>query len=129
MNPVVHFEMPYKVAVRVKKFYSEVFNWDLEQLGPDMGDYILATTATVDAKPGTPAGAIGGGLYPIKPEWPDQCPSIVIGVENIDESIKKINENNGEVLGDPMEIPGYGLYVSFRDTEGNRVSIIEPKGM
>jgi hypothetical protein len=32
----------------------------------------------------------------------------------------------GKVLGDPMEIPGYGQYVFFFDTEGNRVSMMQP---
>jgi predicted enzyme related to lactoylglutathione lyase len=30
------------------------------------------------------------------------------------------------VLGEPMDIPGIGLYVSFFDTEGNRVGMIQP---
>jgi len=29
-------------------------------------------------------------------------------------------------LGEPMEIPGVGLYLSFRDTEGNRVAMLQP---
>ena len=32
----------------------------------------------------------------------------------------------GKVLGEPMDIPGVGLYVSCFDTEGNRVSMLEP---
>jgi len=34
--------------------------------------------------------------------------------------------DGGRVLGEPMEIPGVGLYVSFDDTEGNRMSILQP---
>jgi len=30
------------------------------------------------------------------------------------------------VPGEPMEIPGFGMYVSFYDTEGNRVATMEP---
>ena len=30
------------------------------------------------------------------------------------------------MLGEPMEIPGVGAYVSFTDTEGNRVSMLQP---
>jgi predicted enzyme related to lactoylglutathione lyase len=30
------------------------------------------------------------------------------------------------VLGEPMLIPGVGRYVSFFDTERNRVSMLEP---
>ncbi len=127
MNPVVHFELPYKDGSRAAKFYATVFGWKTTELGPEMNNYILATTAETDAIPGKPAGAIDGGMFPIKPDWPDQNPSIVIGVTDIKEAMAKINENGGEVLGEPMEIPGTGLYVSFRDSEGNRVSLMQPK--
>lgn len=30
------------------------------------------------------------------------------------------------MLGEPMDIPGVGQYVSFTDTEGNRVSMLQP---
>jgi len=30
------------------------------------------------------------------------------------------------VLGEPMLIPGVGQYVSFMDSEGNRVSMLQP---
>ncbi|MBS1534725.1 MAG: VOC family protein [Bacteroidetes bacterium] len=129
MNPVVHFELPYKDAQRIAKFYSESFGWKVTDLGAQSGNYILAQTAISDAKPGAPAGTIDGGFYPIKPDWPSQYPSIVIGVENINETIQKISHHGGTVLGEPMAIPNFGMYVSFIDTEGNRNSIIQPQGM
>ncbi|MFN8309862.1 MAG: VOC family protein [Chitinophagales bacterium] len=126
MNPVVHFEMPYKDAKRAAAFYTNVFGWKMADLGPSSGNYILATTAETDAKPGFPAGAINGGLFPFKPDWPMQYPSIVIGVNDIQAAIKGINANGGKVLGDPIRIPNFGNYVSFIDTEGNRNSVIQP---
>lgn len=126
MNPVIHFELPYKVGIRVQRFYQEVFGWQTECLGSAMGDYILATTALTDVKPGTLAGAINGGFFPFKPNWPDQCPSFVIGVKDIETSMEKVTEMGGQILGKPHEIPGTGLYVSFKDTEGNRVSLLQP---
>lgn len=129
MNPVVHFEIPYLDALRAATFYEKSFGWKTQNLGEDMGNYILATTAEKDAIPGIPAGAINGGLFPVKPDWPAQFPSIVIGVENILDTIEKIRSNGGDILGDPMEIPNFGTYVSFLDTEGNRNSIIQPTKM
>lgn len=129
MNPVVHFELPYKNAKRISEFYQSTFGWKLHDLGKDSGNYVLAITAESDAKPGTPAGTINGGFYPVKPDYPEQHPSIVIGVGNIKESIKLINENGGKVLGEPITIPNFGQYVSFIDTEGNRNSIIQPSEM
>lgn len=126
MNPVVHFEIPYVDRQRIATFYESAFSWKIEMLGEDMGNYVLATTAIADARKGASAGAINGGFFPKKPDWPAQYPSVVIGVNDIQTAIKKVAQAGGEVLGEPYEIPGIGQYVSFMDTEGNRVSMLQP---
>ncbi len=126
MNPVVHFELPYEDRERAQRFYATAFGWKTQFLGPDMGDYVLLTTATTDAKPGTPAGTIDGGMFPKKPDVPAQYPAIVIAVSDIDDAMKVVRDAGGEVLGDPHTIPGVGRYVSFLDPEGNRNSMLEP---
>ena len=126
MNPVVNFEMPYDNRVRMAKFYESAFGWRIKMLAEDMGYYVLATTTETDERGPKRPGAINGGFYPKNPDWPAQHPSIVIAVEDVRESIKKVAEAGGEVLGEPMEIPGVGQYVSFIDTEGNRVSMLQP---
>jgi uncharacterized protein len=127
MNPVVHFEMPAEDRSRMRKFYENTFGWKTEQLGPEMGDYVLVTTTETDAsrRPKTP-GAINGGFYPKRNDWPAQYTSVVIAVDDVRGSMKKVSEAGGKVLGDPMQIPGVGLYVSFFDSEGNRVSMLQP---
>jgi uncharacterized protein len=124
MNPVVHFEMPYANRERMAKFYQATFGWRTQMLGEEMGNYVLATT-TETSGPKTP-GAINGGFFPSKPDWPAQHPSIVIAVDDIDASGRQVKAAGGQVLGEPMEIPGVGRYVSFTDTEGNRVSMLQP---
>jgi uncharacterized protein len=47
-------------------------------------------------------------------------------VGNIKGSVGKVTDAGGRVLGEPIEIPGVGQYVSFTDTEGNRVSMLQP---
>ena len=73
-------------------------------------------------------GVIKGGFYP-KNSTSAPCPSVVIAVEDLTEAMKKVTEAGGKILGEPVEIPGIGHYVSFNDTEGNRVSILQPKQM
>ena len=128
MNPVVHFEMPYHDSARAAGFYANAFGWQTQLLGPEMGNYLLVTTAHADARPGAPAGAINGGLFPFKPDWPMQYPSIVIAVEDVHAAMARIVSAGGEVLGEPMLIPGIGHYVSFVDTEGNRNSVLQAVG-
>jgi uncharacterized protein len=128
MNPVVHFEMPAKDRKRMAEFYSGVFGWQAMMLGEEMGNYVTVSTAETDenGRPKMP-GTINGGFYPIPEDGTAPCPSIVIAVDDIRQSVINITEQGGKVQGEPVEIPGVGWYVSFVDTEGNRVSILQPQ--
>ena len=126
MNPVVHFEMPAEDKKRMANFYTRVFGWQTEQLGPEMGEYVLVKTTESDEKGPKRSGVINGGFYSKNKEEPAQYPSVVIAVDDIKVSMKQVAEAGGKVLGEPTEIPGIGQYVSFFDTEGNRVSMLQP---
>ena len=130
MNPVIHFEMPYEDAERLATFYRAAFGWVVQPMGGQMNNYVLATTIASDdnGRP-TEVGGINGGFFEKKSDWPDQYPSVVIAVDDIGEAMEKVEAAGGEVLGDPMNIPGVGAYVSFRDTEGNRASLLQPLPM
>lgn len=126
MDPVVHFEMPADDRNRIADFYKTAFGWQAQMLGPDMGNYVVVTTTDSDDNGPKRPGAINGGFFPRKPDWPAQHPSVVIAVDDIEASMKKVNAAGGKVLGEPMDIPGVGRYVAFFDTEGNRVSMLQP---
>ena len=127
MNPVVHFEMPAEDRKRMADFYTKVFGWKTQQLGEDMGNYVLATTTDSDEKgmPKNP-GTINGGFFQKTNDKPAQYPSVVIAVDNIQEHMRNVEKSGGKVLGEPMDIPGIGMYVSFLDTENNRAGMIQP---
>lgn len=133
MNPVVHFEMPAEDKNRMVDFYAKAFGWKAQMLGPEMGDYVVAqTTETSEDGMIKEPGRINGGFF--KRTKPDQYPSVVIAVENIEEAMKKVKEAGGTVLGGqtsgvPDNIPGVGLYVSIIDTEGNRVGMLQATRM
>lgn len=125
MDPVVHFEIPYEDAARVADFYGTAFGWQTQALGPNMSNYVVADTCEVANGRPTQPGAINGGFFEKKPDWPAQHPSVVIAVADIQASIAKVERAGGTVLGEPMTIPGIGAYVSFLDTEGNRVAMLQ----
>lgn len=140
LNPVVHFEMGYFDRERMKKFYSSAFNWQMQQLGPDMGSYVVAQTAETDANGmvRTP-GTINGGFYGKNDNPSSHAPSVVISVPDIKAAMAAVEANGGKILGamdekggvsmEPMMIPGVGLWISIEDTEKNRVSLLQAKGM
>jgi predicted enzyme related to lactoylglutathione lyase len=133
MNPVVHFEIPAEDAGRMSEFYTRVFGWKTQQLGPEMGNYVLVQT-TETGENGFPKepGRINGGFAQKSKD--NESTSVVIAVENIQDAMKKVKAAGGTVLGgqkpgEPDDIPGVGLYVSFVDTEGNRVGMLQPAPM
>ena len=128
-NSVVHFEMPAKDKKRTADFYSKVFGWKMNQADEHMGNYLMAYTADTDEKGmvKTP-GAINGGFFDYKDEEGFNAPHLVIEVENLEKSIEDVKSTGGEIFGEAMDIPGVGKYISFKDTEGNLVGMLQPSG-
>lgn len=127
-NPVVHFEMPAKDNKRVSDFYSKVFGWQMQQMGPEMGNYVLASTCEVDGATQRPKepGAINGGFFEYKEDELNRSPHVVIAVDDIEESRKAVEESGGKIIGEKMNIPSVGLYYTFKDTEDNIVGMLQP---
>ena len=140
MNPVVHFEMGYQDKKRMVEFYTKVFNWKANEMGPSMGNYVVVQTGETDANGMTiKPGFINGGFYQ-KTENPlSHAPSVVVSVPDIKKAMQDIVNAGGKILGamtkngghsdEPQDIPGIGLWISTMDTEGNRLSILQPKVM
>ena len=136
-DPVVHFEMGYLDMARMVKFYETVFGWTTRQMGPGMGNYVVAQTTETDANGmvQTP-GNINGGFYQKTDDPLSQAPSVVISVDDIKAAMDAVVKAGGKLLGvinqkgertmEPQMIPGVGLWMSAQDTEGNRFSILQP---
>jgi hypothetical protein len=136
-NPVVHFEMGYKDRARMVKFYETAFGWKTQQMGSEMGNYVVAQTTETDENGMVQTkGAINGGFYAKTDDPLSQAPSVVVSVDDIHATMKAVEDAGGEILGSmgadgkhtskPQKIPGVGLWISARDTEGNRFSILQP---
>jgi len=128
INPVIHFEMPAEDKKRMASFYTNVFGWKTQQLGEEMGNYVVVTTTESNER-GRPKhpGAINGGFFQKTADKSSHHPVVVIQVDDIQEHMKNVQQAGGKVLDPPVDIPGVGLYVSFFDTEGNRVCMLQPR--
>jgi predicted enzyme related to lactoylglutathione lyase len=123
--------MPAKDRKRVSEFYTKVFGWKMNQLGEEMGDYLIAQTAETDENNmvKTP-GTINGGFW--QTDKDNESPHVVISVDNLEESMKAVEEAGGKIIGGAKgpgkidDIPGVGRHISFEDSEGNRVSMLQP---
>ena len=124
MDRVVHFEIPADNVERAKKFYSDNFGWKLNQMGPEVGNYVLAQTGPTDAQ-GMPQDKafINGGL--MKRESV-KAPVVVIAVDDADAAVKKVEQTGGHLVGEILDIPNVGRYAYVEDTEGNVIGVIKP---
>jgi predicted enzyme related to lactoylglutathione lyase len=125
MDKVVHFEITFEDQQRAKDFYGSIFDWDLSD--NDMGNgmvYTTATTVPIDDKmmPKEP-GAINGGFTSKSSETPS--PVITIGVDSIDETLKKVESGGGSTITPRTPIPNMGAFAYFKDSEGNVMGLYE----
>jgi predicted enzyme related to lactoylglutathione lyase len=121
MDPVQHFEIPYKSRDRAKKFYFDAFGWQVFDLPGS--PYSLLTSVETHAN-GMPkkAGAINGGLVPRDDNV--QGPTFLIKVGNVDAHLQRVREHGGQVLTQPVHM-GPVIFSRIRDPEGNVIAVFE----
>lgn len=123
MNGIVHFEIPADDIERAKAFYTKAFGWQIKtDKMPDGADYNAAiTTPTgVDLTPKKP-GEINGAL--IQRDEKLKAPLITVGVDSVEEAIKKVTDAGGKVVLPRNEVPGMGEYAYVADPEGNTIGL------
>jgi len=111
MPTIVHFDIAADNPQRAKKFYEALFGWNFEG-PPGMTDYYLIETEDLEGNK-----SVGGGLG-MRGD-PTQKITNYIGVDNIEEYGKKVEELGGKVVSPKMTVPGWGYLTICYDTEGN----------
>jgi predicted enzyme related to lactoylglutathione lyase len=121
-HTVVHFEIPADQPERAEKFYGELFGWKFEHLGGPM-DYRLVQTVPTDAKGQPTRPGVNGGL--MRRMMPGQAPVNYIGVDSVDDFVRKAEQLGAKVLVPKMPVPEMGWFAQLADTEGNAFAIWE----
>jgi predicted enzyme related to lactoylglutathione lyase len=118
MGKPVHFEIGAENVQRAIRFYQEVFGWKVQTWEGPM-EYWL-----VDGGPGE---GINGAIM-TRPA-PDFTTVNTIGVSSLEEALAKVVAAGGQLEGQVQTIPGVGRFSYGRDSEGNRIGILEPTAM
>ena len=114
MPRIIHFELPVENAERAAKFYEGVFGWDVQGWEEDEG-YWLVTTGKDE--PGIDGGFIDKKLAPALVN--------VIGVDSVDDYLKKAEQAGAKIIREKEEIPNIGFVAYIKDPEGNTVGLFE----
>ena len=111
-NPVVHFEIGCRDKARTEQFYSQLFDWKLQPMGP---------ATMID----TGSGGIGGHMTSLGHE-PFHYTAFYVQVDDLQVALDKAQELGGKTLVPPVEIPT-GSFAWFSDPDGNMVGLFKPK--
>ncbi|MFH1328597.1 MAG: VOC family protein [Candidatus Bathyarchaeota archaeon] len=123
-HTIVHFEIPAEDVEKLRKFYNQLFGWKIEKMA-GFEDYWSVLTAPADEK-GYPKGpGVNGGM--IKKQNPEHKFTYYVGVESVDEYVKKIEELGGKITVPKTEVPNVGWWSLAIDPEGNCFAIFEEK--
>ena len=124
MNKVVHFEIPADDMKRAKKFYKDIFGWEMMDIPGYAMEYTIVRTVPVDEN-NMPkeSGAINGGL--MKRAVKGETPVLVIDVPDVDASVKKVLAAGGKLVMPKMKVMDMGLYARVTDSEGNIIGVWE----
>lgn len=130
MNKVVHFEIAVADFEKAKKFYGAVFDWKFVSWGEN-ADYIIIQTAKTDDKGMLQEyGAINGGMYlrqtPIAQGEGENAFVCTVQVEDVDQTLKKVEENGGKIVMSKKEIPMVGYSARCTDLDGNKFGLLQP---
>ena len=112
-SPIRFIEIPAPDLDAAVAFYGSVFGWSFERL--DGAQYVFWS-----------AGALRGAFDPsLKPSLDGV--NIVLEVDDIDAKLQEIEAAGGGTLKPRTFIsPDFGHYATFRDPNGNRLSLWQP---
>ena len=115
-NPVVHFEIAGPDGPVLRQFYSDLFGWDVQVQGPEMGNYGVVMWTE---------GGIGGGIMETTEDMPVRnYVTFYIQVDDLQSALNKISEKGGSTVMPPMEVaPEVGSVAMFMDPAHNAIGL------
>jgi predicted enzyme related to lactoylglutathione lyase len=110
---ICYLEIPANSAQASADFYSTIFNWKVRE----RGDGELAFDD---------AGGVSGTWVKESDRTPDERTRTYIMVDNITDTLKKIEAEGGRVKTRRTEIgSGMGAFAAFEDPVGNEFGLYE----
>ena len=116
-NSLNWFEIPVIDFERARKFYSEIYNFDMPTV--PMGESLMGFLPVQE-------GHIGGAIIKAKGHHPSQDGALIYlnGGDDLNEVCNRIPSSGGKVIQKKTAISDeHGYYALFLDTEGNRLAL------
>jgi hypothetical protein len=103
-------------AGKAKKFYGELFGWQMEDIPMEGMTYTIIKVKgeEIGGIMNTPPKAAG-----VPPHW-----GAYVTVRDVDAAAKKVEALGGQIIVPPTDIPNVGRFSVIQDPQGAALSII-----
>jgi uncharacterized protein len=120
MDKVEHFEIPADDVPRALRFYKTVFGWESNPVPGIQYERLLTIRVTPEQVLQRPF-EVNGGITKRSEIVPH--PVVTISVTHMDDALKKIEKEGGEVVQGKTEFGDRGYTAFFKDSEGNLMGL------
>ena len=122
-QPVVHFEVVGKDGAKLQRFYSELFDWDIND-DNEMKYGMVDGTKNPAPEGRTIGGGIAGG-----PNGYEGHVTFYVAVPDIEEALQKAESLGGTRVMGPERIMDMIEMGQFKDPEGHVIGVVKPLEM
>ena len=124
-NPVLFFEVASKQGELLRDFYRDLFDWTILPFGWEIPHFPNDIFAIDPTPPPLDDKGIKGHIYPLSEDVDfSNRISIFIQVEDLQETLEKIESQDGKTLVPPQVLPdNMGSIAMFLDPSGNVVGL------
>jgi predicted enzyme related to lactoylglutathione lyase len=112
-RPVVHWEIASSDAQRLQRFYSELFDWEVDADNP-LGYGLIKTGES----------RVQGGIVQARHGVPRYL-TFYVHVEALEPYLSRVEALGGEIVVAHSHIPDVGTFAMFKDPDGNLVGMFE----
>jgi len=113
-SPVVHFEIMGRNAETLKKFYSQLFNWQIQWMDEIKYGMVQAQKEQ----------SIGGGIGQIQ-DGSEPYTVFYIEVDDPQAYLDKALGMGAKIVTPVTVYPGMVTFATFRDPEGNLIGLVK----
>jgi hypothetical protein len=110
---MVHFEIGCRDRKRTQRFFSDLFDWKIEEVGP-------AGMISTGSEEG-----IAGHITSLGHE-PYRYVTVYVQVDDVKGHLQKAEKLGGKTVVPPTEVPGMGQFAWFADPDGNTIGLWKP---
>lgn len=115
---ITHVEFPADDTARARRFYSELFGWEFQEMEGYAGYFLFSTGTSEQA---------GGAIGERGASTGDKL-RIFIEADSIDHILARVEELGGSIVEPRTEVTGQGFSAVIVDSEGNEIALFEGSG-